>query len=89
MTRESEPHRSDRLSRRQLEALRRLRAECQYEDHHKGGTENFVLRGQLSSGIGEKTLADLKSMGLIEEGPVRWCAAKGYRITAAGLRTIE
>ena len=72
------------LNTRMRKALWILREECDYEDHHKGGTNNFILRNQLSPGIGEKTISELLEMGLIETGPSRWFASTGFRITAAG-----
>lgn len=72
------------LGKRHRTALERLRYECDYEDHHKGGTENFILLPALGSGIGAKTVADLLEWGMIVEGPNRWFREMGYRITEAG-----
>lgn len=76
------------LNARMIKALEGLRYECDYQDHHKGGTDNYVLRSDLPPGVGEKTLSDLLHMGLIETGPNRWYGGTGYRITAAGRAAI-
>lgn len=76
------------LNPRMRRALEALRYECDYEDHHKGGDQNYILRGALPPGTGDKTLGDLLQLGLIESGPYRWSSGTGYRITAAGRRAI-
>lgn len=77
------------LSARMIKALEGLRHECDYQDHHKGGTDNYVLRSDLPSGVGEKTLSYLLQMGLIETGPNRWHPQTGFRITDAGRAAIS
>ena len=72
------------LTPRMLKALKILRYECDFEDHHKGGTNNFISRNELSPGIGEKTIAQLLELGLIETGPNRWRDEIGFRITGSG-----
>lgn len=76
------------LTSRQRKALEALRSECDYEDHHKGGTDNYVHPGALPVGIGAKTLADLVALGLVETGSNRWIDGRGYRITTAGREAI-
>jgi len=70
-----------------IKALEALRYECDYEDHHKGGT-NYILRSHLPVGVGGKTLSDLLQAGLIETGPNQWHGGTGFRITAAGCNAI-
>ena len=77
------------LTPRMREALAALRYECDYEDHHKGGDQNYILRNALPVGIGDKTLVDLLQLGLIEEGPSRWRSDTGFRITSKGRDTIS
>ena len=73
------------LKTRHWKALSALRSECEYEDSHKGGTENFILRGALPARTGEKTLQDLIAWGLVTSGPNRWHDDVGYRITEKGI----
>lgn len=70
-------------------ALEKLRYECDYENHKTGDTDNYILRGKLGAGIGEKTLSDLKLMGLLETGTNRWFKCEGYRITEAGRELLK
>ncbi len=78
------------LTSRMRKTLEALRSECDYEDHHKGGVQNFILRRALPHGAaGPKTLADLMQLGMIEEGPSRWTAEIGYRITKYGRQVLE
>lgn len=80
---------ADRLGKKHLKALDALCFECAYEDHHKGGTENFILRGNLPLGIGEKTLSDLVRLGLVITGLHRWHSEIGFRPADAGRRELE
>lgn len=77
------------LTPRMRKALEAMRYECDYEDHHKGGDQNYILRSALPAGVGEKTLADLLRFGLIENGPSRWHRETGFRITAKGRASIS
>lgn len=79
----------DELSTRHRKALLGLRGECDYEDHHKGGDENFILRSALPVGVGEGTLDDLLRLGLIVSGPSRWRDEACFRITAAGREALK
>lgn len=72
------------LKPRMRKALEALRYECDYEDYHKGGDQNYILRSALPPGVGEKSLADLLKLGLIETGSSRWRNETGFRITAKG-----
>ena len=45
-------------------ALERLRFECDYEDSRVGIDENYILSNKLAPGIGDKTISELKKMGL-------------------------
>ena len=72
------------LNSRQSKALAALRFECDYEDHHKGGSENFISRSALPVGIGIETLESLVRLGLAIKGPNRWTGEEGYRITDIG-----
>ena len=69
-------------------ALEVLRFECDYEDHHKGGSNNFIRRNVLAPGIGDKTVSRLIELGLVVEGPHRWSSDTGYRITEAGREAL-
>jgi len=80
---------SQPLTKRMVTALRDLRFECDYEDEHKGGTDNFIRRGQLSADIGEKTLSDLVEMGLVTKGQNKWFGDIGYRITENGRKALR
>lgn len=75
---------SPRLKQNMQKALTRLRYECDYEDQHKGGTNNFILLGAIAPGVGKKTLETLLRLGLIIEEPNRWHKKTGYRITDQG-----
>lgn len=66
------------LTKRMIKALNALRYECDYEDGRVGGTNNFIMRGSLPPGIGEKTLGQLEDFGLISKGPYRWSGGVGY-----------
>lgn len=77
------------LSKRMATALRILREECDYEDAHKGGTENYILSDRLSPGIGDRTLSGLIELGFIKVGPSRWCDETGYRITESGRKAFK
>lgn len=77
------------LGKRHMKALEALRYEVDYEDHHKGGTENYILRSGLPAGIGEETLADLVKAGLAVMGPYRWSDGTGYRITQSGRAALD
>lgn len=77
------------LGKRHRIALEGLRYECDYEDHHKGGTENYILRSSLPIGVGNGTMADLVRWGLVSTGPSRWFDKTGYRITKAGREAIK
>lgn len=70
-------------------ALNILREECDYEDHHKGGTDNFVLRNKLAPGIGDGTISKLLEAGLIIEGTNKWFDKPGFRITNAGRSSLQ
>ena len=72
------------LTKRHVDALRKLREECDYEDSRCGGELVFVLRNKLSPGIGDKTLSDLEGWRLIEAGTNKWFGTLGYRITELG-----
>ena len=49
----------------------------------------FLIKGQISGGVGQKTLDDLVTMGLIEKGPsTRFRNVSGYRITDDGWRAL-
>lgn len=72
----------------ELTALKKLTSECDYEDAHKGGTDNFILRCKLAPGIGDKTLSSLEKRGLIETGLNRWSNKMGYRITDTGRKAL-
>ncbi len=72
------------LGKRHRKALEGLCYECDYEDHHKGGTENFILRCKFPLGVGDGTISELLRWGLIEAGPNRWYDTTGYRITMDG-----
>lgn len=80
---------NDRDRRRLFKALDAIRYECEYEDALKGGVENFILKGALGAGIGDKTLQQLEDMSLITSGPSRWSDATGFRITDKGRETVE
>lgn len=77
------------LDTRMRKALGILRFECDYEDDHKGGSENFIRRNVLAPGIGDKTISRLLEKKLIIEGPHRWSKDTGYRITTAGREALE
>ena len=77
------------LTKRHVEALRKLREECDYEDVRCDGELIFVLRNKLSPGIGDKTLSDLEGWGLIEAGTNKWFGTLGYRITEPGRHEFE
>lgn len=73
---------------RERKALEKLRYECDYEDSRVGGAENYVLKNELSPGVGDKTLLDLQALGLLETGTNRWFNLIGYRITELGRETL-
>lgn len=77
------------LTKRHFGALKKLREECDYEDSCNDGECIYVTRNTLSPGIGNKTLSDLESLGLIEAGANKWSGTLGYRITEAGRRKLE
>jgi hypothetical protein len=54
---------------RMLKALRRLEEETDYEDYHKSGSENDILKNKLAPGVGDKTISDLLSMGFTGSVP--------------------
>lgn len=80
---------NNNLTKRMRDALKVLRAECDYEKHQHGGSENYVLAGRLGYGIGEKTLSDLQKMGLVAIGECRLGGATGYMITDRGRAAIS
>lgn len=69
--------------------MARIREETDYEDDRTGGTDNYVRRASLGSGIGEATLAYLLSHGLIESGTNRFFGEIGYRITESGRAALK
>lgn len=77
------------LTKRHVDALRKLREECDYEDSQSNEELIFVLRNKLSPGIGDKTLSDLKDWRMIEAGIPKWFGTLGYRITELGRQEIE
>ncbi|WP_170573534.1 hypothetical protein [Ruegeria atlantica] len=77
------------LSKRHYAALDTLQFECDYEDGHNGGELIYVQRIKLSPRIGDKTLADLEGLGLIERGINKWFGSLGYRITDLGREALE
>jgi hypothetical protein len=79
---------TDALNLREQKALKALRFECDYEDSHKDGIENFISWGALGTGLGDKTRTDLLQRGFIVSGPIRWNDDTGYRITTAGREAL-
>lgn len=77
------------LTKKMRDALGKLREECDYEDSHNGGTENYIARNKLAPGIGDVTLSRLMELGLIKSGPNRWTGSIGYRITAPGRAALS
>lgn len=77
------------LTLRHIDALRKLREECDYEDSRSNGELVFVPRNKLSPDIGNKTLSDLEGWKMIEAGINKWFETRGYRITVLGRREIE
>lgn len=77
------------LTKRHIDALRKLREECNYEDSGCEGELVFVIRNKLSPGIGDKTLSDLEGWGMIEAGTNKWFRTLGYRITELGRHEIK
>lgn len=77
------------ITKRHVDALRKLREECDYEDSGSDGELIFVLRNKLSPGIGDKTLSDLEGWSMIEAGTNKWFGSLGYRITELGRHEIE
>jgi hypothetical protein len=65
------------LNARERNALERLRF-----DHR-----DFLIKGELPSGIGIRTLEGLVDLGLLEKGPGRF-GETGYRITPDGWRAM-
>ena len=76
------------LTKRELTALEKLTFECDYEDAHKGGTDNFILRNKLAPGIGDKTISSLTERGFVITGPHRWSDRTGFRITDNGRKAL-
>lgn len=77
------------LTPQMIKGLNILSEECDYEDEHKGGTDNFILRSKLSPGVGDKSINLLLELGLIEQGMNKWFNKAGYRITSSGRAVIE
>lgn len=77
------------VTSRMRKALENLCSECDYEDSHNGGTDNFILHGKLGDRIGDKTISQLLEAGFIKKGPNRWVDEVGFRITDAGREAIE
>ena len=80
---------TDALNSREKKALKALRFECDYEDSHKDGIENFISWGALGTGLGDKTRTELLQRGFIVAGPIRWNDDTGYRITAVGRDALK
>lgn len=77
------------LNIRQQEALKILELECSYEDAHDEGEPVYIERSKLAPNIGDKTLADLVRLGLIETGINKYSGESGFRITETGLSALE
>lgn len=77
------------LTTRMRKALEKLRFECDYEDSRSEGDVIFILPGKLAPGVGDKTIADLEALSLIETGINKWFNEKGYRITDAGREALK
>lgn len=50
---------------------------------------DFIIKGKLPAGIGQKTLEGLVTLGLLEKGPSqRYYGQTGYKVTPDGWRCM-
>ncbi|MEB8389171.1 hypothetical protein OO012_18235 [Rhodobacteraceae bacterium KMM 6894] len=78
-----------KLNSRQQKALEILEFECSYEDAQDEGEPVYIERSKLARKIGDKTLADLVRLGLIDTGINKYSGNSGFRITETGLSALE